>query len=176
MFGIASVIKHISEIAAYFLVFKVIGKIGHVKVLAFGLACNVMRFLYISFITWPWLILPMEFVQGKQLSKKGIDFLQLHFQYIHQEALYFNISSCVVVLVFFAVKIDDEASHPMAVPKQKSMISFHNNRRPHFNLTTTLRVNNNNNNNTMSHLPRLGAGPHSREEDFCKVAHCDCDG
>ena len=67
MFGIASVIKHISEIAAYFLVFKVIGKIGHVKVLAFGLACNVMRFLYISFITWPWLILPMEFVQGKQI-------------------------------------------------------------------------------------------------------------
>jgi len=64
LFGIASVIKHISEIAAYFLVFKVIGKIGHVKVLAFGLLCNVLRFLYISFITWPWLILPMEFIQG----------------------------------------------------------------------------------------------------------------
>ena len=66
MFGIASVINHISEMAAYFLVFKVIGKIGHVKVLAFGLLCNCLRFLYISFITWPWLVLPMEFVQGKQ--------------------------------------------------------------------------------------------------------------
>ena len=50
---------------AYFLTFKVIGKIGHVKVLAFGLLCNVARFLYISFITWPWLVLPFEFVQGK---------------------------------------------------------------------------------------------------------------
>ena len=64
LFGIASVINHLSEMAAYFLIFKVIGKIGHVKVLAFGLLCNVCRFLYISFITWPWLILPFEFVQG----------------------------------------------------------------------------------------------------------------
>jgi len=64
LFGIASVINHISEMCAFFLVTKVIGKIGHVKVLAFGLLCNCLRFLYISFITWPWLVLPFEFVQG----------------------------------------------------------------------------------------------------------------
>ncbi|XP_040571218.1 major facilitator superfamily domain-containing protein 6 isoform X2 [Lepeophtheirus salmonis] len=64
LFGIASVINHLSEIIAYFYSFKIISKIGHVKVLAFGLLCNVLRFLYVSFITWPWLILPFEFIQG----------------------------------------------------------------------------------------------------------------
>ena len=34
------------------------------QVLAVGLLCNVLRFLYISLITWPWLVLPFEFVQG----------------------------------------------------------------------------------------------------------------
>ena len=64
LFGIASVLNHISEMAAYFYSFKIINKIGHIKVLALGLLCNVIRFIYISFITWPWLILPFEFVQG----------------------------------------------------------------------------------------------------------------
>lgn len=64
LFGIASVINHVSEMAAYFYSFKIINKVGHVKVLAAGLLCNVLRFLYISFISWPWLVLPFEFVQG----------------------------------------------------------------------------------------------------------------
>ena len=64
LFGIASVLNHISEMAAYFYSFKIINKIGHIKVLALGLLCNVIRFIYISFITWPWLVLPFEFVQG----------------------------------------------------------------------------------------------------------------
>ena len=64
MFGIASVINHISEITAYFYSVKIIGKIGHVKVMALGLLCNIARFVYVSLITWPWFILPMEFVQG----------------------------------------------------------------------------------------------------------------
>ena len=50
---------------AYFYSFKIISKFGHIKILALGLLCNVIRFIYISFITWPWLILPFEFVQGK---------------------------------------------------------------------------------------------------------------
>ena len=70
LFGIASVINHLSEMAAFFLVTKLIGKIGHVKVLAFGLLCNCLRFLYISFITWPWLVLPFEFVQGKHFNQR----------------------------------------------------------------------------------------------------------
>lgn len=55
--------------AAYFYSFKIITKIGHIKVLALGLLCNVLRFIYISFITWPWLVLPFEFVQGKNQVK-----------------------------------------------------------------------------------------------------------
>ncbi len=64
LFGIASVLNHISEVAAYFFSFKLISKVGHIKVLAAGLLCNCLRFVYISFITWPWLVLPFEFVQG----------------------------------------------------------------------------------------------------------------
>jgi hypothetical protein len=55
--------------AAYFYSFKIINKIGHIKVLALGLLCNVIRFIYISFITWPWLVLPFEFVQGTKLFR-----------------------------------------------------------------------------------------------------------
>jgi len=64
LFGIASVINHLSEMAAYFYSFKLISRFGHVKVLAAGLLCNSLRFLYISYITWPWFVLPFEFVQG----------------------------------------------------------------------------------------------------------------
>lgn len=64
LFGIASVINHLSEMAAYFYSWKLINRMGHIKVLAAGLLCNCVRFIYISFITWPWLILPFEFVQG----------------------------------------------------------------------------------------------------------------
>jgi len=64
IFGIASVINHVSEMGAYFYSFKFITKYGHVKVLIAGLLGNLIRFLYISFITWPWLVLPFEFLQG----------------------------------------------------------------------------------------------------------------
>jgi len=64
IFGIASVINHVSEMGAYFYSFKFITKYGHVKVLIAGLAGNLLRFIYISFITWPWLVLPFEFLQG----------------------------------------------------------------------------------------------------------------
>ena len=68
LFGIASVINHLSEVVAYFYSVKIIGKIGHIKLIAFGMLCNVARFLYISFITMPWFILPFEFVQGENKS------------------------------------------------------------------------------------------------------------
>ena len=66
IFGIASVINHISEMGAYFYSFKIISQYGHVKVLMVGLLGNVIRFIYISFITWPWLVLPFEFLQGER--------------------------------------------------------------------------------------------------------------
>ncbi|CAD6214072.1 GSCOCG00011121001-RA-CDS [Cotesia congregata] len=64
LFGVASVINHISEIFAYFFSFKLIRQIGHVKVLCLGLGGNIIRFLYISWLKNPWWVLPFEFMQG----------------------------------------------------------------------------------------------------------------
>ncbi|XP_035205801.1 major facilitator superfamily domain-containing protein 6-like [Stegodyphus dumicola] len=64
LFGVASVINHISEIFAYFFSFKFIRQIGHTKVLCIGLIGNICRFLYISWLRNPWWVLPFEFVQG----------------------------------------------------------------------------------------------------------------
>uniref|UniRef100_A0A1A9WHX7 Major facilitator superfamily associated domain-containing protein n=1 Tax=Glossina brevipalpis TaxID=37001 RepID=A0A1A9WHX7_9MUSC len=64
LFGVASVINHVSEIFAYFFSFRLITQIGHVKVLCLGLIGNVVRFLYISYLTNPWMVLPFELMQG----------------------------------------------------------------------------------------------------------------
>ncbi|KAL1460577.1 hypothetical protein WDU94_012553 [Cyamophila willieti] len=64
LFGVASVINHISEIFAYFFSFKLIRQVGHVKVLCLGLMGNILRFLYISWLKNPWWVLPFEFMQG----------------------------------------------------------------------------------------------------------------
>lgn len=64
LFGFASVINHLSEIFAYFFSFKLITKIGHVKVLCLGLVGNVIRFLFISMVRNPWWVLPFELMQG----------------------------------------------------------------------------------------------------------------
>ncbi|XP_067627445.1 major facilitator superfamily domain-containing protein 6 [Eurosta solidaginis] len=64
LFGVASVINHVSEIFAYFYSFRFITQIGHIKVLCLGLAGNVLRFLYISYATNPWMVLPFELMQG----------------------------------------------------------------------------------------------------------------
>ncbi|CAO1421849.1 unnamed protein product [Diamesa hyperborea] len=64
LFGVASVINHVSEIFAYFFSFRLITQIGHVKVLCLGLAGNVIRFLYISYLRNPWWVLPFELMQG----------------------------------------------------------------------------------------------------------------
>ncbi|KAL1122460.1 hypothetical protein AAG570_002791 [Ranatra chinensis] len=64
LFGVASVINHISEIFAYFFSFRLITQMGHVKVLCLGLVGNILRFLYISYLKNPWWVLPFEFIQG----------------------------------------------------------------------------------------------------------------
>ncbi|XP_018028262.1 major facilitator superfamily domain-containing protein 6 isoform X2 [Hyalella azteca] len=64
LFGIASILNHISEIGAYFLSFRLIAEVGHVKVLCIGLAANVLRFLYISYMENPWWVIPFELIQG----------------------------------------------------------------------------------------------------------------
>jgi len=64
LFGLASVINHVSEIFAYFFSSQFITQLGHVKVLCVGLLCNVLRFFYIAVLKNPWWVLPFEFVQG----------------------------------------------------------------------------------------------------------------
>nr|XP_006636797.1 PREDICTED: major facilitator superfamily domain-containing protein 6 isoform X1 [Lepisosteus oculatus] len=64
LFGICSVLSHISELAAYFTSHKLIELVGHVRVLYIGLACNTARYLYISYLENAWIVLPMEVLQG----------------------------------------------------------------------------------------------------------------
>ncbi|XP_067891741.1 major facilitator superfamily domain-containing protein 6-B [Heterodontus francisci] len=64
LFGICSVLSHISELTAYFFSHKLIELVGHIRVLYIGLACNTARFLYISYLENAWYVLPMEVLQG----------------------------------------------------------------------------------------------------------------
>lgn len=64
LFGLASIVNHISELIAYFYSFAMINKHGHLKILYVGLAANVLRFLYIALIPNAWLVLPIELLQG----------------------------------------------------------------------------------------------------------------
>lgn len=45
---------------------------GHVKILYAGLVGNVLRFMYISWLTNPWWVLPFEFVQGKMRTLNAV--------------------------------------------------------------------------------------------------------
>ncbi|XP_071320804.1 major facilitator superfamily domain-containing protein 6-A-like [Trachinotus anak] len=64
LFGVCSILSHVSELAAYFTSHKFIELVGHVRVLYIGLACNTARYLYISYLQNAWTVLPMEVLQG----------------------------------------------------------------------------------------------------------------
>ncbi|XP_069471772.1 major facilitator superfamily domain-containing protein 6 isoform X2 [Ambystoma mexicanum] len=64
LFGICSVLSHVSELTAYFFSHKLIELIGHIRVLYIGLACNTARYIYISYLENAWTVLPMEVLQG----------------------------------------------------------------------------------------------------------------
>ncbi|KAF3688372.1 Major facilitator superfamily domain-containing protein 6 [Channa argus] len=64
LFGVCSILSHISELAAYFTSHKFIELVGHIRVLYIGLACNTARYLYISYLQNAWTVLPMEVLQG----------------------------------------------------------------------------------------------------------------
>lgn len=64
LFGVCSVLSHVSELAAYFTSHKFIELVGHIRVLYIGLACNTARYLYISYLKNAWSVLPMEILQG----------------------------------------------------------------------------------------------------------------
>ncbi|XP_028989878.1 major facilitator superfamily domain-containing protein 6-like [Betta splendens] len=64
LFGVCSILSHVSELAAYFTSHKFIELVGHIRVLYIGLACNTVRYLYISYLQNAWTVLPMEVLQG----------------------------------------------------------------------------------------------------------------
>ena len=64
LYGVASVINHLSELMAYFFVNQLVKKYGHIKIFYAGLLGNTLRFMYVSVLTDPIWILPFEFIQG----------------------------------------------------------------------------------------------------------------
>ncbi|XP_061532530.1 major facilitator superfamily domain-containing protein 6-A-like isoform X1 [Phycodurus eques] len=64
LFGVCSVLSHVSELTAYFTSHKFIELVGHIRVLYIGLACNTARYLYISYLKNAWTVLPVEVLQG----------------------------------------------------------------------------------------------------------------
>ncbi|CAO4371425.1 Protein CBG09151 [Caenorhabditis briggsae] len=68
LFGILSVVNHASEIITYFYVFKLINKYGHVRVMYLCLAVNFFRFMALSILDNPWMVLPLQVLQGACLA------------------------------------------------------------------------------------------------------------
>ncbi|ESO01429.1 hypothetical protein HELRODRAFT_100690 [Helobdella robusta] len=64
LFGLASVVNHLSELGAFLFIKKIVAKFGHINVIYAGLLANVVRFLCISYLGNAWLVLPLEFLQG----------------------------------------------------------------------------------------------------------------
>ena len=64
LYGIASVINHMSELMAYFFVHRIVGTFGHIKIFYAALLGNAIRFVYVSLLWEPYWILPFEFIQG----------------------------------------------------------------------------------------------------------------
>lgn len=56
--------NHVSEIIAYFYSVDFIKELGHTRVICIGLAGNVGRFLFISWLDNPYYVLPFELLQG----------------------------------------------------------------------------------------------------------------
>ncbi|XP_071977052.1 major facilitator superfamily domain-containing protein 6 isoform X3 [Engystomops pustulosus] len=72
LFGVCSVLSHISELTAYFFSHKLIELVGHIRVLYIGLACNTARYLYISYMENAWTVLPMEVLQDASMLAERI--------------------------------------------------------------------------------------------------------
>ncbi|XP_008584994.1 PREDICTED: major facilitator superfamily domain-containing protein 6 isoform X3 [Galeopterus variegatus] len=85
LFGVCSVLSHVSELTAYFFSHKLIELIGHIRVLYIGLACNTARYIYISYLENAWTVLPMEVLQGAAATFRGIGM------------------ACLVILLLFAL-------------------------------------------------------------------------
>ncbi|XP_022083262.1 major facilitator superfamily domain-containing protein 6-like [Acanthaster planci] len=64
LFGVASIINHLSEVTGYFFSGWFIRKLGHIPVLCLGLSCFAVRFITVSYLVNPWGVLAVETLQG----------------------------------------------------------------------------------------------------------------
>lgn len=64
LFSLIPVFNSTAEVTFYFLSESLISRIGQTKVIYIGLLCYTVRFLYYAFCTVPWLVLPIELIQG----------------------------------------------------------------------------------------------------------------
>ena len=64
LFGLSSALDHTAETITYFFTETIIDFIGHVEVICIGLMANFIRFISISHLVNPWLILPLDILQG----------------------------------------------------------------------------------------------------------------
>ena len=64
LFGISSAVDHLSETLTYFFIDSLLQRVSHVQIIYAGLLINFIRFLLISMIVNPWLILPLDILQG----------------------------------------------------------------------------------------------------------------
>lgn len=64
LFGLSSAMDHLAETVTYFFTEKIIHHIGHIEVICIGLMANLIRFISISYLVNPWLILPLDILQG----------------------------------------------------------------------------------------------------------------
>ncbi len=64
LFGLSSALDHVAETITYFFTETIINYIGHVEVICIGLMANFVRFISVSYLVNPWLILPLDILQG----------------------------------------------------------------------------------------------------------------
>eukprot|EP00794_Sanderia_malayensis_P003622 gene3622-4135_t len=64
LFGLSSAFDHLAETVTYFFTELIISYVGHVEVICIGLLANFIRFISISYLINPWLILPLDLLQG----------------------------------------------------------------------------------------------------------------
>lgn len=65
MIGLGSVINNVAEIITFFFIFPVIRRVGVFPFMVLGIIGYIARFCVFAYIDNPWLILPVEVLQGK---------------------------------------------------------------------------------------------------------------
>ena len=64
LFTTIVLMNSIGEVIMFFCATYIVAKVGNDAVLYFGLICYGVRFLFYSYVENPWLVLPLEFIQG----------------------------------------------------------------------------------------------------------------